>query len=106
MYPCIITEKLMDDWGMVEGEQIEFSEYTDENGNALTVQVVGIFDEINNTDIFWHVEADEFEKEFFVSESSMKDIGSRFSFNEIYYDMYMLLDYSKIHSGNIMRLKQ
>lgn len=102
IYPCIITEKLMDDWGLVEGEQIEFGEYTDANGNVLTVQVTGIFDEINNTDIFWHVEADEFEKEFFVSEASMKDIGSRFSFNEVYYDMYMLLDYSGIHSGNIM----
>lgn len=104
IYPCIITEKVMDDLGLVEGEKI-FTGYKDEKGNALTMQVVGIFDEKSNTDIFWHVEADEFRKEIFVSEASMKEIVSRFSFGEISYDIYMLLDYSEIHSGNVADLE-
>lgn len=105
IYPCMITEQAMDDMGLVAGEQIKFANYKDEKGNVLTMQVVGIFDEENNTDIFWHVEADEFKKQVFVSEDTMREMVNRFSLKEISYDIYMLLDYSEMDSRNIKNLE-
>ncbi|MDE6627075.1 MAG: FtsX-like permease family protein [Lachnospiraceae bacterium] len=104
-YPCMITERVMDEMGLVEGEQIKLAKYKDEKGNVLTLQVIGIFDEKDNRDIFWHVEADEFKKQVFVSEETMREIVKRFSLREISYDIYMLLDYSEIDSRNIMDLE-
>lgn len=105
IYPCIITEKLMDGCGLVAGEQITFTDLEDSDGNALILQVVGIFDEADNMDIFWNIEADEFEKQVFVSEESMEAIVSRFTCSEVYYDMYVMLDYSQINSRNISDLQ-
>lgn len=102
IYPCMITEMVMDDMGLVEGEQIKFTSYKDEKGKVLTLQVVGIFDEKDNKDIFWHVEADEFKSQIFISEETMREIVKRFSLKEMSYEIYMLLDYSEIDSRNIM----
>lgn len=105
IYPCVITEKLMDTCGFVQGEQITFDDITDSDGNTLVLQIVGIFDEADNTDIFWNIEADEFEKEVFVSEESMNAIASRFTCNEVYYDIYVMLDYSQINTANASDLQ-
>ncbi|MCM1498654.1 MAG: ABC transporter permease [Clostridium sp.] len=105
VYPCIITESVMDELGLVAGEQIQFTGCTDTEGNILTMQVAGIFDELNSRDIFWHVEADEWKKQVFVSEEAMGEIIRRFSVDEVSYDIYMLLDYAEINSRNITDLE-
>ncbi|MDE6760997.1 MAG: ABC transporter permease [Lachnospiraceae bacterium] len=105
IYPCIITEKVMDNCNFVVGEQIRFEDIKDKDGNVLTMQIIGIFDEKSNTDIFWHVETSELNKQVYVSEGDMEDILSRFSFDTVYFDYYMMLDYSEINSRNIMDLQ-
>lgn len=105
VYPCIITERNMDNYGLIAGETIKFENFKDKDGNVLTMRIVGIFDEKSSTDIFWHVEADEFEGNVYVSEASMDDILSRFSFDKAFFNYYMMLDYSEINSSNIMDLK-
>lgn len=105
IYPCIITEKVMDNCSFIVGEQIQFDDVKDKDGNVLTMEIAGIFDEKSNTDLFWHIEANEFGKQVYISREDMDDILSRFSFETMYFDYYMLLDYSKIHNGNIMDLQ-
>lgn len=101
IYPCLITRKVMDDFSLVTGETIEFKDIKDKNGKPLKMQVTGIFEEKNNKDVFWHVEANEFEKQVFVNENVMEDIISNFSTEDVFYDYYMLLDYTEIHSKNV-----
>ena len=71
----------------------------------LTMQITGIFDEKSNTDIFWHMEASEFKRQVYVSKEDMEEILSGYSFDTVYFDYYMMLDYSEINSGNIMDLQ-
>lgn len=101
-YPCILTEKVMDKFGLLVGEKLEFAGITDASGNPLVLQVTGIFDEATNTDVFWYVEADEYERQLFVSESTMESIIAEYSIREVNYELYLLLDYLEIHSGNAL----
>ncbi len=105
VYPCIITEKVMDNCSFVAGERIQFEEIKDRDGNMLTMQIIGVFDEKSNTDIFWHMEASDFKRQVYVSKEDMEEILSGYSFDTVFFDYYMMLDYSKINSKNIMDLK-
>lgn len=98
--PCILTEKVMDQYGLLVGEQIEFTGITDTSGDPLVLQITGIFDEADITDVFWHVEADEYDRQFFISESAMEHIVTEYSIREVNYEIYLLLDYLEINSTN------
>lgn len=103
-YPCLITEKLMDEYQLVVNEEIQFEGIEDEEGNLLTMQIVGILDEKDNTDIFWHKNLDELEAQVFINEASMDAIIKNFSCDLLYYRYYMLLDYSNIKSKHVSDL--
>lgn len=104
VYPCLMTEMTMDNLGLVLDEEVEFTGIEDGQGKTLKLKVVGIFDEQNYTDIFWHVEADEFGNQLFVSEKAMEDIIENYSMDSLNYELYLLLDYMSIHSGNVSNL--
>lgn len=104
VYPCVMTEKTMDSIGLVVGEEIEFTGITDKQGNALKLRVVGIFDEKDNVDVFWHVNADEYDRQLFVSEDALREMIEYYLVEEVDYEEYLLLDYKKIYGKNVSEL--
>lgn len=101
VYPCIMTEKVMDQFGLVLGEKLEFTGIVDANDNPLVLQVTGIFDEVSTTDVFWHVEADEYERQLFVNEDTMNSLIEKYCVGAVNYEIYLLSDYQKINSSNV-----
>ena len=102
VYSCMMTERVMDQFGLILGERITFEGIVDEDDNPLVLQISGIFDEENATDVFWYVKADEYEKQLFVDEDAMERIIEKYSVSAVNYEVYYLLDYLKINSNNAL----
>lgn len=99
-YPCMISERVMDRYGLVVGETIDFVQWEDAGGETLKLVVTGIFKESDNTDLFWYIGPNDFEQELFVGEEAFNDIVSRYHADAIYYNHATLLDYTDFNNGN------
>lgn len=100
-YPCILSESVMDQYGLIVGETIDFVQWTDADGNSLKLTVAGIFKERDRTDLFWYRGPNAFEKEIFVSQDDFDAIMEQFDVHTVYYDHYTLLDYADIRNNNV-----
>lgn len=100
-YPCIISENIMDKYGLVAGEVIDFVQWKDNQGNTPKLIVTGIFKAVDSADTYWYIRPDRFENEVFVSEASMNDIISRFDADTVYYNHVTLIDYTDISNKNV-----
>lgn len=104
-YPCIMSQGVMDTYGFVVGETLDYVLCEDENNETLKLVIAGVFKESDNSDLFWYVEPNEFEKEIFVSEDTFNEIVERFNAETIYYNHFVLLDYTNIDSANVDDVK-
>lgn len=100
-YPCILSESVMDKYGLIVGETIDFVQWTDENGESLKLVVAGIFKEKDSTDLFWYKAPNKFEKEIFVGEDDFDEIIERYDVHTVYYEHVTLLDYEDIRNNNV-----
>lgn len=100
-YPCIISQGVMDLYGLTVGETIDYVNWEDKDGVTLKLVIAGIFKESERSDLFWYIEPNEFEEEIFVSEESFNEIVARYECPNIYYNHFVLLDYKDINSTNI-----
>lgn len=100
-YPCIISEKVMDEYGLIAGETLNFVSWEDSKGNTLKLVIAGIFKESDSTDLFWYVEPNELSENVFVSAETFDYIMANYEYDSIYYNHYTLLDYTDINSHNI-----
>ncbi len=100
-YPCVISQRMMEEFGLVEGEIIEFVNWTDESGNSLKLIVSGIFKEKERVDDYWYIEPSEFEKCLFVSEETFDYVMNNFESKYVYFNHNVLLDYAQIDYDNV-----
>lgn len=77
-YPCIISQGVMDEYGLTVGEVIDFVNWENESGVTLKLVIAGIFKEAEQTDVFWYKEPNEFEESVFVSETVFDEILSQY----------------------------
>lgn len=100
-YPCIISENIMDQYGLIVGEIIDFVQWKDDMANTPKLIVVGIFKESDSTDTYWYIRPNCLENEVFVDCEAFDDIISRYSVNKVYYNHATLLDYTDISNANV-----
>ncbi len=101
IYPCFITERIMDSCKFVEGDRITFSSVLDENGRELVCEVVGIIKEKNEESYFWHKEFSEFDRQIYVDEATMTEILDKYSHEDVNYEVYDLLNFRQVKAANI-----
>ncbi len=99
-YPVMLSESVMDQYGLTVGETLSFVNVQDESGEKLKLYVCGIFRESESTDLFWYMQPNAFESEVFVSEEAFNDIISRYACDTVYYNTYELLDYGAVNAVN------
>jgi putative ABC transport system permease protein len=106
VYPCIISQRYLDTYGLVVGETLSIDtslgDIVDKDGNPLTYQIVGVFEESDYSDGYWYNQISDLEKQVYVKESDFDDIIQKFGILSIYYDDYQMLDYSEITHKNAM----
>lgn len=100
-YPCIMSESVMDQCGLIVGETIDFVQWKDDSGNSLKLVVAGIFREQDSTDLFWYTAPNDFEKEIFVNEADFDEILEKYDVETVYYDHATLLDFEDIQNSNV-----
>lgn len=96
MFPCIISRRIMEDFELVEGEIIEFVNWSDAEGNNLKLVVSGVFEEKERVDDYWYIEPNEFEKCVFVSEEAFDYVMEAFESKYVYFTHNVMLDYTQI----------
>lgn len=104
VYPCIVSQRYLDDHDMVVGETFTvdtgLSDVTDSSGNPLRYQITGVFEEKDYSDYFWYVGLADMDKRVFVNKSDFDEIVAKYGILTIYYSDYRMLDYSKITHSN------
>jgi putative ABC transport system permease protein len=101
--PCIISESVMDEYGLVVGEKLSFDYNVDSSGNPACFTVVGIFAEkAEDNQNFWYKTANSYSKVIFTNESGFDYYVENYQLDTVSYEDYMLLDYTGINSKNAM----
>lgn len=98
--PCMISESVMDKYGLVSGEKLEFLNWKTKSGETLKLVIAGIYKVSDEQDIFWYMQPNSFEQEVFLSLENFDYIASNFYNERIYYSHYEMLDYTKLNHGN------
>lgn len=104
VYPCIISQRIMEDFNLVEGEVIDFVNWEDSNGKTLKLVVAGIFKEKESVDNFWYIEPWEFENNLFVSEETFNYVLKNYESKYVYFKHNVLLNYNQINYKNVYNL--
>lgn len=105
-YPCIISQRQLDAYGLVVGEVMSIdsgiNDVKDAQGNPLKYKIVGVFEEKDYTDCYWYDKLSELDKQVYIRKSDFDDIVSKFNILTIYYNFYDMLDYTQITHANAM----
>ncbi len=100
--PCVITEKLMDTYGMVVGEKLSVYYEGKNAGKYIPFEIVGIIKQSSDSDNYWNTPLSEHDKRLFVSEESIDAILKQYSYEEITCSQEVLLDYTQIDSDEVV----
>ncbi len=98
--PCYIDERLYDRYGLVTGEILSFNYCLNDKGEPLEAQVAGIIRAKDEPDNFWHVTLSEIDTTIYLGESDFDHVINHYSFEKVFYEDYMLLDYTGITGKN------
>ena len=108
VYPCIISQRALDQYNLVVGEVFTIdtglSDAVDSQGNPMQYQIVGVFEEKDYSDFFWYDELADLDKQVYVTKSDFDDMVSKYNFLTIYYTDHDMIDYSQITHSNAMDL--
>lgn len=99
VYPCVMSESVMDDANLTLGEKLTFTAKND--GTRATLVVTGVIRESSYTDPYWHRGLTDYERTVYVSEDTMEQLLAGGEFGTITYDTAQLLDYTKINTTNL-----
>lgn len=101
VYPCVMTEQLMDICSFVINDRIEFNSLTDRDGRPIVLEITGIVKENDEKSYFWHKGLDDFDKQVYVSENTMSALMDKVNYDEINYEVFELPDYREVTAVNI-----
>lgn len=96
-YPCIISEQVMDDTGLVVGEELTFPYEEDASGTPLTLVVAGIYTPL---------EEGGMDGQLYVSQESMDAILGSYPYETLSCEERLYLDYTQINSRNVSEYRQ
>lgn len=99
--PCVISEKLMDTYGMVVGEKLSVYYEGKSSDKYIPFEIVGIIRQSSDSDNYWNTPLSEYEKRLFISEESMDAILANNYYTEITCSQELLLNYTQIDSDEI-----
>ena len=106
VYPCIISQRNLDKYGLVVGEVFSIdtglSDAVDSQGNPMKYQIVGVFEEKDYSDSFWYDQLADLDSEVYVKKDDFNDMIGKYGFLTIYYVDHVMLDYSQITHKNAM----
>ncbi len=105
VYPCIISQQVMDEFGLIVGEELNFVNWKNDKGETLRLVIAGVFKEKEATDLYWYVKPEELGKNIFVDTDTFNTIMADYKTDSLSYSVsykhYTVLDYLDINSNNV-----
>lgn len=105
-YECVLSEKVLDLKKLTVGETLTFEGCTDKNGNPLKLLIAGAFKPTADDDYFWVSVPDRSEMDLYITEQMMNRIISDYKCERLFYDDYIVIDNTKINTGNIDNIRR
>ncbi len=100
-YPCVISQKVMDDNELVVGETLSIKYRTyDDNAGTTDFVITGIIEEKEDDGFFWYHRLDEYEKTIFLLEDDFSAIAKENEIGEIHTQDALMIDYTGINHKN------
>lgn len=96
VYPCVISESLMDKFSLVVGEVISFKFKTYGDENSTSFVVAGIIDEKQDDNYFWYNRLADYEDMLIVSKDIYESMVIDEEIHETNYDHNVMFDYTKV----------
>lgn len=99
VFPCLVSESTMDMYGLVVGEQLEFTVIT-KNEVPARFEIVGICKESSTEDNYWNHPLSYYERQIFVSEDTFDTLAADYGLEAIGYEDSLMLNYLQINTDN------
>lgn len=104
VYPCLISQRYLDEYNLVVGEVFTIDtglgDVKDASGNPMKYQIVGVFEEKDYSDDFWYDQLADLDRQVYVKQSDFDEMITKYGFLTIYYSEHDMLDYSQITHAN------
>ncbi len=100
-FPCVVARSMMEQYELVVGETLSFKFRTYSDNKPISFIITGIIEENSNTDLFWENRLHSYSKMIYVSKESLDTIIKDYEIDNIFYDMNVMYDYTKINSQNV-----
>ena len=101
-FPCLVSESVMDTYGLVVGEEINFPYSKNAQGEPARFVITGIFTEAPNQDNYWYHDLTYYDKQIFVSEETFDTLIAEYGYSAIQFEDAMLINYTQINGNNAL----
>lgn len=103
---AVVTQATMVKQNLLIGEELEFPNLTDANGNAIHVKITGVIGSSSSNDPYWVFDIEDNNNEIFVSETVFQQLflGDQEDNFNIRCNWYRLLDYTKMKPEDVARI--
>lgn len=100
VFPVLVSEQLMDNYGLIVGEELTYQNYTNSKGEPAKFVISGVFEPIYGKDNYWYHSEDSYQNAFYVPIETIDALVSDYGFCSYQFADYLLLDYTQINSYN------
>ena len=99
-YPCVISQSVMDRYGLVVGETLSFKFKMYSGADTASFIVTGIVEEKEDDNYFWHNRLEDYKDLLILPYDVYDDVVRKNEINETFYDLAVMYDYTYINSVN------
>ena len=103
---AVVTQSSMVKLNLLIGEELEFPNLTDEDGNAIHVRITGVIGSTSGDDPYWVFDIEKNNNEIFISETVFRQMfmGEQEENFNVRCNWYQLFDYTKIKPVDVSRI--
>ncbi len=102
IFPCIISESVMDAYDMVVGEELDVIK----DNKKIEFVIVGIIRQSSYNDNYWNQSLSGYAKTLFVSEETMDTLLAEQLFTEVTARQQLLLDYTQMNGVQVVEYRR
>lgn len=102
VFSCLISESVMDTYGLVVGEEVTFPYSLNKEGEPARFRIAGIIKEASTSDNYWYHDLTYYEEEIFVTQETFDTLIADYGFATVQFEDNLLLNYTQINGKNAM----
>lgn len=102
LFPCIVSEQVMDAFGFVVGEELTFPYVLNAREEPARFVITGFFAEASEKDHYWYHDLAYYKEQIFVSEETFDMLLQEYGYSSVRFEDALLLDYTQMNSENAL----